>query len=178
MASFLQIFAPIGDVFRYVFYLPVYNILMALYQAIAHVFPGGAFAISIIVLTLLLRGAMIPLTRKQLRSSRAMQELQPRLKELQARYGKNDPQGLMQAQQALYKEHGVNPISGCLPLLIQMPFIYALYDSFFTALKPASATQTAAQQLSRINGDLYPFVPHLARLPLTDFFWTNLAAPD
>lgn len=177
MQSFLQILAPIGTLFHYVFYEPVYNFLMVLYEAIAHVFPAGAFAISIVVLTLILRGAMIPLTRKQLRSSRAMQELQPKLKELQARY-KNDPQGLMQAQQALYKEHGVNPISGCLPLLIQMPFLYALYDSFFTALKPSSATETAAHHLGRINTDLYPFVPHLHALPITSFFWTDLATLD
>ena len=177
MQSFLQILAPIGNIFHYVFYEPVYNVLMVLYMAIAHVFPGGAFAISIVVLTLLLRAAMIPLTRKQLRSSRAMQELQPRLKELQARY-KNDPQGLMQAQQALYKEHGVNPVSGCLPLLIQMPFIYALYDSFFTALKPSSANESVAHHLARINADLYPFVPHLQHMPLTYFFWADLAAPD
>ena len=176
MQSFLQIFAPIGTVFHYVFYEPVYNILMVLYQGIAHVFPAGAFAISIVVLTLLLRACMIPLTRKQLKSSRSMQELQPKLKELQARY-KNDPQGLMQAQQALYKEHGVNPVSGCLPLLIQMPFIYALYDSFFTALKP-NPHETAAAHLARINMDLYPFVPHLQHLPMTHFFWTDLASPD
>lgn len=177
MQSFLQILAPIGTLFHYVFYEPVYNVLMVLYEAVAHVFPAGAFAIAIVVLTLILRGCMIPLTRKQLRSSRAMQVLQPKLKELQARY-KNDPQGLMQAQQALYKEHGVNPVSGCLPLLIQMPFLYALYDSFFTALKPASATETAAQHLLRINADLYPFVPHLHALPITTFFWTDLATPD
>lgn len=174
MQSFLQsvghLLQPIGDLFHYVFYLPVYNFLMVLYQGLAHIFPAGAFAISIVVLTLILRGAMIPLTRKQLKSSRAMQELQPRLKELQARY-KNDPQGLMQAQQALYKEHGVNPVSGCLPLLIQMPFIYALYDAFLTTLN-SKAT------LESINSQLYPFVPHLQALPQTHFFWTSLAAPD
>ena len=170
LESLGHLLQPIGDLFHYVFYLPVYNLLMVLYQGLAHVFPAGAFAISIIVLTLILRGAMIPLTRKQLKSSRAMQELQPRLKELQARY-KNDPQGLMQAQQALYKEHGVNPVSGCLPLLIQMPFIYALYDAFLTTLK-SNAT------LESINSQLYPFVPHLQALPQTHFFWTSLAAPD
>jgi len=114
-----------------------------------------------------------------------MQELQPKLKELQARY-KNAPQELMAAQQALYKEHGVNPVSGCLPLLVQMPFIYALYDSFFGALQTQKITlanghqvlETAAQHLARINGDLYPFVPHLHALPDTVFFWTSLATPD
>lgn len=179
--SFLQ---PIGDLFHAVFYEPVYNVLMVLYEVLHPILPAGGFALSIVVLTLLLRAALIPLTRKQLKSSRAMQELQPRLKELQARY-KNNPQELMAAQQALYREHGVNPVSGCLPLVIQMPFIYALYYSFFAVLQVQKITvnghqvlETSAQHLMRINHDLYPFVPSLTHLPDTAFFWTSLATAD
>lgn len=174
MQVFQQLLGPIGTIFHYVFYLPVYNILMVLYQAFHLFLPSGAFALAIVVLTLLLRAALIPLTRKQLKSSRAMQVIQPQLKELQARY-KNRPQELMAAQQALYKEHGVNPVSGCLPLLIQMPFIYALYGAFETVIY---AHGTAADKLAKINGDLYSFVPHLQQLPDTFFFWANLAQPD
>jgi YidC/Oxa1 family membrane protein insertase len=176
MSVLQQLLAPIGAIFHWVFYEPVYNILMVLYLGLHKVLPIGAFAVAIVVLTLLLRAALIPLTRKQLKSSRAMQELQPKLKELQQRY-RNDPQGLMQAQQALYKEHGVNPASGCLPLLVQMPFLYALYYSFFNVLKP-NAGESPAHHLTRINTDLYPFVPHLQQLPDTHFFWTSLATPD
>ena len=84
-------------------------------------------------LTLLVRCCMIPLTRKQLKSSRAMQELAPQINALKVQY-RGDPQGLMKAQQDLYKEHGYSPVSGCLPLLIQMPFLYALFFSFRTLL--------------------------------------------
>lgn len=160
-------FSPVLFVFHWVFYQPVYNVLMLIYEAI-HVVPGS-FALAIIILTLLIRGALIPLTRKQLKSSREMQVLQPKIKELQAQY-RGDPQGLMAAQQALYKEHGVSMYGGCLPLLIQMPFLYALYYSFYTLIR--------AHTVADVNIDLYPFIPHLAALPSTVFLWTNLKSPD
>jgi YidC/Oxa1 family membrane protein insertase len=162
------LFSPIGNLFHYVFFLPVFNVLMLIY----HVIPN--FAISIVLLTLLIRCALIPLTRAQLRSSKAMQELQPQLKELQAKY-RSDPQRLMAEQQALYKANGVNPVQGCLPLLIQLPFLYALYYSFFAVLDPH---KTPAQQLSTINSNIYRFLPHLTTPPDLHFLWMNLALPD
>ncbi|MEO7002663.1 MAG: YidC/Oxa1 family membrane protein insertase [Ktedonobacterales bacterium] len=171
LAPFLQFFgwffSPVIFVFHWVFYQPVYNVLMLIYEAI-HVVPGS-FALAIIILTLLIRGALIPLTRKQLKSSREMQVLQPRLKELQAQY-RGDPQGMMAAQKELYKEHGVSMYGGCLPLLIQMPFLYALYYSFYTLIR--------AHTVADVNIDLYPFLPHLSALPSTLFLWTNLKTPD
>jgi YidC/Oxa1 family membrane protein insertase len=165
----------VNDIFQPVFQQPVFNLLIVIYEMIAHVLPVGAFAAAIVVLTLLLRCAMIPLTRKQLKSSREMQVLAPRLKELQAQY-RNSPQELMAAQRALYKEHGVSPASGCLPLLVQMPFLYALYGAFLTVL-PRTSTP-ASEILKNINAHLYPFVPQLTALPNTHFLWTNLASPD
>src|SRR5260221_3968664 len=82
----------------------------------------------------------------------------------------------MRAQQALSRERGVSPAKGCLPLLIQMPFLYALYFSFNTVLRQPDQ----AKMLKAINSDLYPFMPHLTlhTLPSTFFLWANLAAPD
>lgn len=155
----------------WIFYYPIFNILMVLYEAFAKVFHGGgAFALAIVVLTLAMRCALIPLTRKQLKSSREMQVLAPKLKALQAEH-RGDPQAMMAAQRALYKEHGVSPASGCLPLVIQMPFIYALYGAFNTVLR-------GSEPLKHINKDLYPFVPHLHALPNSLFLWANLAKPD
>ena len=85
---------------------------------------------SIILLTLLLKLVTIPLTRKQLQSTKATQDLQPRLAELQAKYGK-DRQKLSEEQMKLYKEAGVNPMGGCLPLLIQMPILFGLYQALY-----------------------------------------------
>ncbi|HZC76528.1 MAG TPA: YidC/Oxa1 family membrane protein insertase [Ktedonobacterales bacterium] len=167
----------IGQIFNPIFYQPVFNLLMMIYLALNHIFPAGAFPLAIVILTLLLRTALIPLTRKQLKSTREMQVLQPKLKELQAQY-RSDPQELMRRQQALYKEHGVNPASGCLPLIIQMPFLYALYFSFRDALQVGGLA--AITKVANINKNIYPFLPHVtvATLPHTQFFWTSLATPD
>ncbi|MGZ3668213.1 MAG: YidC/Oxa1 family membrane protein insertase, partial [Ktedonobacterales bacterium] len=163
---FGTLLAPIGTLFHIFFYQPVFNLLMLIYGLL------GTFALSVVVLTLIIRTALIPLTRKQLRSSREMQALAPKLNELKAQY-RNDPQGMMAAQQALYKEHGVSPMAGCLPLLIQMPFLYALYFSFTTVINAINA-----DKLSLINKDIYPFLPKLTQLPDLHFLWTNLGHPD
>ncbi len=85
-----------------------------------------AFGFAIILFTITVRLATFPLNMQQIKSSKAMQELQPKMKELQKKH-KDDREGLAQAQMALYREHGVNPLGGCLPLLIQMPIWFALY---------------------------------------------------
>lgn len=172
---FGTIFGPIGEIFHYVFYLPVYNILMVTYEGLNKVIPGGAFALAIIILTLLIRAALIPLTRKQLQSTRKMQLIQPELKALQQRY-RGEPQTLMAEQRRLYKENGVSMYGGCLPLLVQMPFIYALYGAFLTVIHAAALS--APKNLAAINQDLYSFVPHITAFPQTWFIWTSLVTPD
>ncbi|MBN1217985.1 MAG: membrane protein insertase YidC [Anaerolineae bacterium] len=87
-----------------------------------------SFGFAIILFTVAVRGITFPLNMQQIKSSKAMQELQPKLKELQAKY-KDDKEKLAQEQMALYKEHGVNPLGGCLPMLVQMPIWFALYQS-------------------------------------------------
>ncbi len=162
---FGTLFSPITFVFHYVFYEPVYNILILIYHAV------GNFALAIVLLTLLIRGALFPLTRRQMASMRKTQELQPKLREIQAKH-RGDPQATMDAQRALYKEHGVSMYGGCLPLLIQMPFLYSLFYAFETVL---SNKQNALQAM---NNDIYPFLPHLTALPNPHFLWVNLAKPD
>lgn len=170
---FGALFSPIGTLFHIFFYQPVFNLLMLIYSVL------GSFALSVVVMTLLIRSCLIPLTRKQLKSSREMQALAPKLNELKAQY-RNDPQGMMAAQQALYKEHGVSPMAGCLPLLIQMPFLYAMYYSFTTVINSINGTKEThfKPSLSVINNDIYPFMPKLPHLPDLHFFWTNLGHPD
>lgn len=157
--SFLQ---PLGDLFNVLFKEPIYNVLILLYHVTSN------FALSIVLLTILIRACLIPLTRKQLQSSRKMQELQPQIKALQAKY-RGDPQGLMQAQRQLFKENNYSQAQGCLPLLIQMPMLYALFFSF---------QQLLSNNLAHINDSIYPFVPKLTALPDTLFLWMNLAHPD
>lgn len=86
----------------------------------------GSAGLSIIILTVIIKTILLPLTVKSLRSTLSMQELQPKVKELQKKFGK-DRQRLSQETMKLYQEHGVNPMSGCLPMLLQMPVFIGLY---------------------------------------------------
>ena len=85
-----------------------------------------SYGIAIIVLTLVIKLLLLPLAIKQIRSMKGMQEIQPKIKQIQQKY-KNDKAKLTAEMQRLYKENNVSPLAGCLPLLIQMPFLVAIY---------------------------------------------------
>jgi YidC/Oxa1 family membrane protein insertase len=104
-------------------------ILSGFHEVFGLVFPpdsGVAWVLSIIGLTVCIRAALIPLFVKQIKSSRNMQLLQPKVKELQKKYG-HDRERLAQETMALYKETGTNPFASCLPILLQMPIFLALF---------------------------------------------------
>lgn len=86
------------------------------------------YGLAIILMTIIIKLVLFPLTQKQMKSMRAMQELQPKIKYLQDKY-KDDPQAMQAKVMELYKQHGVNPFGGCFPLLIQMPIFIAFYQS-------------------------------------------------
>jgi YidC/Oxa1 family membrane protein insertase len=163
----------IGYLFNLIFTFPIFNALMLLYRAI------GDFGLSIIVLTLLVRLLLFPLTLKQLKSMKAMQSLTPQLNEIKKKY--KDQKAQLEATQALYKEYGVNPVAGsCLPLLVQMPVLFAL----FYALEDVVKNNTT---LHAINSIIYPFLPHFTTLPNIQLGWFtfinsawhfSLGAPD
>lgn len=90
-----------------------------------------SYALAIFLLTIIIKVVLYPLTRKSTRSSQAMQRLQPMMKELEAKY-KSNPQKYQAEVAKLYKEYDVKPLSGCLPLLIQMPILIALYQSMYS----------------------------------------------
>jgi len=100
------------------------NLLEHALDFLARTFSSAGLAV--IVFTIIVKTLMLPLTIKATRSSRAMQELQPKIKELQKKY-KNDRQMLSQETMKLYSQFGVNPMAGCLPILIQMPIFFGLY---------------------------------------------------
>jgi YidC/Oxa1 family membrane protein insertase len=91
----------------------------------------GNYGIAILLLTVLVRGAMFPLSRKQALSSQKMQALQPEMKALAEKY-KNEPEKRTRATQELWRKHGVNPVSGCLPVFIQIPIFMGLYRALAT----------------------------------------------
>ncbi|KRF37945.1 membrane protein insertase YidC [Nocardioides sp. Soil805] len=95
---------------------------------------GIAWVLSIIGLTLVIRAALIPLFVKQIKSSRNMQLIQPKVKELQKKYG-HDRERLAQETMKLYKDSGTNPFASCLPILLQMPIFLALFRLIDQAVK-------------------------------------------
>lgn len=93
---------------------------------------GGSFGLSLIVVTILIRLVMLPLMIKQTRSSKAMQALQPEMKALREKYSSKDQktqQKLQQETMALFQKHGVNPMAGCFPLIVQMPILIGFYHA-------------------------------------------------
>ncbi len=112
----------IGAIFQ-----PVFKLFALILAFIYSVVPN--YTLSIMLLTILIMGAMTPLTIKSTKSMIAMQRIQPEIKKLQQKYkGAENRQQLNDEMMRLYKEEGANPAGGCLPMFIQMPFLFILYD--------------------------------------------------
>lgn len=104
------------------------SFLYGIFGKILNMFYGmtGSFGLSIIILTVLIKIILLPVTLKQDKSMKEMKKLQPKIDELKSKY-KGDPQLLNQKTMELYKEHKVNPAGGCLPMLVQLPILWALF---------------------------------------------------
>ena len=107
---------------------PLVQFLLFLTEAIQSIGIPYAFGFAIVILTILLKVLTYPLSVKQIRAMRAQQALQPKLAELQKKYGK-DRERMSQEQMKLYREAGVNPLGGCLPLLVQMPILWGIFSA-------------------------------------------------
>ncbi|MDJ0663211.1 MAG: YidC/Oxa1 family membrane protein insertase [Acidimicrobiia bacterium] len=118
------------------------------------------YGVAIMILTLIVSLLLFPLTLKQTRSMKAMQEIQPEMKALQKEY-KDDREELNKQMMALYQERGVNPAAGCLPLILQMPIWFALYRVF--RVKPSEADPTVLDP-----SDVIPAGSNLAEALLND----------
>ncbi|MBI2670276.1 MAG: membrane protein insertase YidC [Candidatus Yanofskybacteria bacterium] len=146
-----------GFLYNELLFRPLFNLLVFIYNIV----PGNDFGVAIILLTIVVRLVFTPLSIKALVSQKELSKLQPKIKELQEKH-KNDKQALGQATMALYKEHNVNPFGGCLPLLIQLPVLIALYSALNSGLKPESLTA------------LYSFVSHPVAIKQIAFGFINL----
>ncbi|MCK5084314.1 MAG: membrane protein insertase YidC [Candidatus Pacebacteria bacterium] len=120
-------------IFNDLLYYPLFNLMVFFYNII----PGHDIGIAIIMLTLLVRFALYPVNTKAIKSQRQLQEIQPKMKEVQAKY-KNDKEKQAKALMALYQKHKINPMSGCLPILMQFPILIALYWVFLNGFKDES----------------------------------------
>lgn len=129
------------EFFHLILTQPLLNLLIWFYN----VLPGQDIGWSIILLTLVIRILLLPSFGKSLRAQKQLQQLQPKLQELQEKY-KDDKEAQTKAVMEFYRENKVNPLSSCLPLLVQLPILIALYRVFLTGVN------------GNVAGDLYSFV--------------------
>lgn len=118
-----------SGIFSIVFYKPLYNVLVLILSII----PGANVGVAIITLTIIVRSALLPLSHKSVVSQAKMRSLAPHLEKIKDTH-KEDKQEQARKTMELYKEHGINPFSGCLLVLIQLPIIFALYFVFLKGL--------------------------------------------
>ncbi|MDY6892175.1 MAG: YidC/Oxa1 family membrane protein insertase [Chloroflexota bacterium] len=151
------IISPI-ELFDLVLLQPILNLLVLLSKYLF-----GSFGLAIVALTIIIRVITLPLTMRQLRSTKAMQEIQPKMKELQKKYA-NDREQLGTAMAKLYKEYGVNPLGCAFPMLIQMPIWIALYQAVIQGLG------YAPENLLGLSKQLYPWAVIQGEVPLNSHF--------
>lgn len=108
---------------------------------------GASYVLAVILFTLIVRLFLLPLNIKSTRSTAKMQEIQPEVKKLQTKH-KNSPEKLNQEMMKLYKENNVSMTGGCLPMIIQMPILFALYWAF--------------RQITQVSGESFLWIPNLA----------------
>lgn len=148
---------------------PFINMLLAIYHLV------GNFGVAIILFTILTRVVLYPLTAKQIKGAQAMQELQKnkRYIEIQTKY-KGDKEKLAQEQMKLYQELKINPLSSCLPTLLQFPIIIGLYQALIQSIA------SAPLDLFKLAKHLYPnFLDFAALFPLnTKFLWMDMGQPE
>lgn len=145
------------NIFNTFLYQPFFNILILLYQVI----PGQDFGVAIIIFTILVRLLFYPLTTSAVKSQKVMAELQPKIQEIQQRFKQNKEEQAREIM-AFYQKEKVSPFSGCLPVLIQLPILIALFQVFIRGFGPEQMIF------------LYSFIPHPGTVNLFSFNRINL----
>lgn len=158
-----------GDIWNLAILSPMINVLIVMSKYLLN-----NFGLAIIALTIVIRLATLPLNVKQASATKAMQELQPKLAELQKKFGRADRAKLAQEQMKLYKESGVNPAGCMVPMLIQMPIWIALFQSIVRVLA------VVPEDFLSLSKHLYSSWPMVfSAVPLgSSFLWLDLAVPD
>lgn len=158
-----------NNIFDTVLVYPILNVLIFFYKVFTSIGIPGAFGFSIIALTVFIRLILHPFFSKQIETTKKMQDLKPHLDRISAKH-KKDPKKLQSEQMRLYQEAGINPATGCLFMLVQIPVFFALYNTLSLFLLKGPTTKLIAD----INGVLYhPFLK--IQSINSDFFIFNLA---
>ncbi|MAF13503.1 MAG: hypothetical protein CMI53_01245 [Parcubacteria group bacterium] len=149
------------ELFNTFLVVPLLNLLVFFYNVI----PGQDLGVAIIFLTVAIKLALYPLSHQSIKSQKALQDLQPKMEAIKKQF-KNDKERLAKEMMALYKSEKVNPLSSCLPLLIQLPFLIAVFHVFRTGVDSASLDL------------LYSFVANPGELNPIAFGFLNLSNPN
>ncbi len=148
-------------------YQPLVNALIAFYKIL-----GGNLGLAIIGLTVSIRGALTPLTLPSLKAAKKIKELQPKLEKLKKKH-KGNKTKFAKAQLELYKKHGANPMGGCLPQIIQIVILIALFRAFSQVLV------ADGDVVSKLNEVLYPFLKLAEDVQVNSrFLYLDLTKPD
>ena len=147
--------------FHAFFYQPIFNLLIWLYNII----PGHDLGLAIIALTVIIKLALLPLSKQSIKSQKALQELQPKIDEIKKKYA-NKKEEQAKAMMELYKQEKVNPFSSCLPLLIQLPFLWAVFRVFRDGLNGGTLDL------------VYSFINRPETLKLISFGFLDLSQPN
>ncbi len=150
-------------IYNTIFYQPILNLLIFLYN----ILPGQDIGFAIIVLTVIVKVILLLPSAQSIRSQKALQAVQPEIDALKQKYGK-DKEGLAKELMGVYKRNKVNPLSSCLPVLIQLPFLIAVYQAFRAGL-------ASTENLKAL---LYPFVAHPTMIQTTFLWVLDLAKPS
>ncbi len=146
----------IGHIFNLILVYPLLNLLVFFYHYIPDI------GVVIILITVLVRLILLPSFHKSLKQQKAMAELQPKMNAVKEQF-KDDKEGQAKALMELYKEHKVNPLSSCLPLLVQLPLLIALYQVFIQSLNGSQLT------------GLYSFIADPGKINPVFLHWLNLS---
>lgn len=155
--------------FDFLLLFPIINVLIAIYQLLVFLHIPFALGFSIIVLTSVIRIVLYPLTNAQLKAAAKMQSVSGHIATLKEKH-KGDAKKLQAETMRLYKEHGINPAAGCLPLIIQLPIIWGLYSVLDKVVKSAPT-----QALEYVNSVAYSSSLHLIHPWDPTFFGISLA---
>ena len=161
MEFFSNLLSPIESLLQFV--------LGGLYN-VNSMFGLVSYGYAIILLTIIVKFLLYPLTVKQVKSMKAMQEIAPKMKKIQEKY-KDNPQVMQQKVAAMYQEAGVNPLAGCLPLLVQMPILMGMFYSLYNLEYPSADAAQFLWLPSLSQADPYYILPILN--VLTTFYQTR-----
>jgi YidC/Oxa1 family membrane protein insertase len=148
--------------FHTILYLPIFNLFVWLYNVI----PGHDVGLVILAITILVRLILYPLTSASIKSQRSLQDLQPKMAAIKLQYA-DDKQKQTQAIMEMYKNNKVNPMASCLPMLIQLPILIALYKVLQDGLHSKNLVDS-----------LYPFIHNPGTISQISLGFLNMAAPN